>query len=63
MTKRKAKKQAEPTTLDRVSAAADGLFGEAVESAMQKAVKRLDIPEVPELPEVEPETDEVDVDD
>jgi len=45
-----------------ISDAVTRQFGEPVESAMQKAADKMQLPEVPELPEVEPEAEDVDVD-
>lgn len=65
MTKRKAKKQEElpeePTTFDRLSDAADRLFGEAFASIPEQIADKMN-PPVPDVPEAksEPETDEVD---
>ena len=65
MTKKKSK-QAEPSTLDRLSAAADRAFGEAFESAAEwRANNMLDDMEdaeqqLPEPPEIEPDDVESD---
>jgi len=70
VTKRKVKQQEEappePTTLDRINAAADRNFVEAFASVPEQIADylndQLDAPEVPELPKVEPEAEDVDVD-